>query len=41
MERETEDQVIDLGVASVETKGGPGDVSDDILLRPVAGISAD
>lgn len=41
MERETEDRVIDLGVASVETQGGPGDVIDDVLLRPFAGLSVD
>ena len=41
MERETEDRVIDLGVVSAETKGGPGEVSDDILLEPFAGLSAD
>lgn len=38
MERE---DIIDLGTASVETKGGSGQVTDEILLRPFAGLSED
>jgi hypothetical protein len=36
-----EKQIIDLGAASVETKGGAGQVTDEILLRPFAGLSDD
>ncbi len=41
MDRETEDRVIDLGVASLETQGSTGDSSDEILFEQVAGLTAD
>lgn len=36
-----EDDIIELGVASIETKGGAGQVTDEILLQPFAGLSDD
>ncbi|TPG18879.1 benenodin family lasso peptide [Sphingomonas koreensis] len=33
--------IIELGAVSVETKGGPGDHTDDILKRDVPGLSRD
>ena len=37
-----EDDTIDLGAASVETKGGPGLIKDTAGLQyPVGGIQAD
>ncbi len=34
-------ELVDLGTATVETKGGPGIFSDDKLQQDVAGLSND
>lgn len=41
MERENDDTVIDLGVASVETKGPFGVGTDEILGLQAAGLTDD
>ncbi|WP_232491733.1 benenodin family lasso peptide [Novosphingobium kaempferiae] len=43
MERDhdTQDSVIELGTASIETLGPQGGIGDDVLTQPVAGLSDD
>ena len=41
MEREQHDDLIDLGVASIETLGGPGAPLDEIFGQVGTGLSDD
>ena len=40
-ENETRSDLIDLGSATIETRGGAGIFTDDVLKRPTLGLSDD